>query len=170
MKMNEILNAEEKMKLAQLIFSNTFSQLAQQDTQPQASNKTASHVRTLPSKVKPKVKAQKKAPMAPAPKPLPKPAPQPLTPTQIKNHQHQNQKDYAKEMHKTFTKNHPPLMPKSLQPLPQNIISPIGGGDPNFQEKILQAKERGEKQNRDSDSKSHFFERPISDTKLRFKS
>ena len=80
-----------------------------------------------------------------APKPLPKPKPLSPPPLQLRN---QQQKVLPKAPAKS--------MPKSLQPLPTNIISPIGGGDPEFNKKLELAKRQGE-QNRASGSESHSY-------------
>ena len=67
----------------------------------------------------------KKGPYATPPKPLPKPKPQPLTYQQVQNQQHKHQQDYAQALKRTLTKDRPSKMPKSLEPLPGNIISPL---------------------------------------------
>lgn len=153
MKMNEIITADEKLRLAQMIFKNTFNQLAPV-VQPQPV------MNQIPKKiVKPvvggaKSKAPKKAPMAPAPKPLPKAKPVPQTPSQIKHHQQKSQQDYADAVLKRFEKK-VAKMPKSLQPLPGNIISPIDGVDTDLQKKMDFVKKQAD-QNPSNDSLSHF--------------
>ena len=149
MKLDEIITADEKMKLARLIFNNTFNQLANE--MPYMQRPIAK-----PMAAKPKARATKRAPMAPAPKPLPKPKPLPQTPTQIKHQQQKSQQDYAQAVKKTFDKDTAKL-PKSLQPLPGNIISPIGGGDPELNKKLDQARKDYERQNRDYGSKPQSF-------------
>ena len=153
MKMNEIITADEKLRLAQLIFRNTFHQLAPvvQAIQP----KLVAKQKRMP--IKPKSKEPKKAPMAPPPKPLPKVKPIPQTTAQIKHHQNNHQQDFARAVKNTFDKDIG-KMPKSLQPLPSNIISPIGGGDPEFNKKLDQARKDYEFKNRDYGSKPHFPE------------
>ena len=158
MKLDEIITADEKLKLARLIFNNTFNQLASE--LPQWSGpapKPAVGTVAKPIATKNKSRAPKRAPMAPAPKPLPKPKPLPQTPTQIKHQQQKSQQDYADAVKKRFDKDVVKI-PKSLQPLPGNIISPIGGGDPELNKKLDQARKEYERQNRDYGSKPHFPE------------
>jgi hypothetical protein len=153
MKMNEIITADEKLRLAQLIFRNTFHQLAPvvQAIQP----KLVAKPKRMP--IKPKSKEPKKAPMALPPKPLPKVKPIPQTTAQIKHNQNNHQQNFARAVKKTFDKDIGKL-PKSLQPLSGNIISPIGGGDPEFNKKLDQARKDYEYQNRDYGSKPRFPE------------
>jgi len=153
MKMNEIISADEKLRLAQLIFRNTFHQLAPvvQAIQP----KLVAKSKRMPIKLK--SKEPKKAPMAPPPKPLPKVKPIPQTTAQIKHHQNNHQQDFVRAVKKTFDKDIG-KMPKSLQPLPGNIISPIGGGDPEFNKKLDQARKDYEFKNREYGSKPYFPE------------
>ena len=156
MKLDEIITADEKLKLARLIFNNTFNQLSNelpQWSKPAPKPVVGALAKTIATKTKPR--APKRAPMAPAPKPLPKPKPLPQTPTQIKHQQQKSQQDYAQAVKKTFDKDTAKL-PKSLQPLPGNIISPIGGGDPELNKKLDQARKEYERQNRDYGSKPHF--------------
>ena len=159
MRLNEIISADEKLRLVQLIFSNTFNQLAKEFIPPNNQSVTQSLPPVRPMTAKPtklRPKPPKRAPMAPAPKPLPKPKPLPQTPTQIKNQQQKSQQDYAQAVKKTFDKDTVKI-PKSLQPLPGNIISPIGGGDPELNKKLDQAKKDHERQNRDYESKPRFL-------------
>jgi hypothetical protein len=158
MKLDEIITADEKLKLARLIFNNTFNQLASELPQWSAPAPKPA-VRTAAKKIatKNKSRAPKRAPMAPAPKPLPKPKPLPQTPTQIKHQQQKNQQDYADAVKKRFDKD-TVKMPKSLQPLPGNIISPIGGGDSELNKKLDQARKEYERQNRDYGSKTRLPE------------
>ena len=138
MKINEIVSADEKLGLAKLIFNNTFNQLASELPQWSApAPKPAVGTVAKPIATKNKSRAPKRAPMAPAPKPLPKPKPLPQTPTQIKHQQQKSQQDYADAVKKRFDKDAVKI-PKSLQPLPGNIISPIGGGDPELNKKLDQ--------------------------------
>ena len=158
MKLDEIITADEKLKLARLIFNNTFNQLASE--LPQWSGpapKPAVGTVAKPIATKNKSRAPKRAPMAPAPKPLPKPKPLPQTPTQIKHQQQKSQQDYADAVKKRFDKD-TVKMPKSLQSLPGNIISPIGGGDSELNKKLDQARKEYERQNRDYGSKTRFPE------------
>jgi hypothetical protein len=149
MKLDEIITADEKMKLARLIFNNTFNQLANE--MPHMQRPIAK-----PMAAKPKPRATKRAPMASPPKPLPKAKPLPQTPAQIKHQQNKNQQDYAQAVKKTFNKDSGVKMPKSLQPLSGNAISPIGGSDPELNKKLNQARKDYEFQNRDYESKPHF--------------
>ena len=158
MKLDEIITADEKLRLARLIFNNTFNQLASE--LPQWSGpapKPGVGTVAKPIATKNKSRAPKRAPMAPAPKPLPKPKPLPQTPTQIKHQQQKSQQDYADAVKKRFDKDAVKI-PKSLQPLPGNIISPIGGGDPELNKKLDQIRKDYERQNRDYESKPHFPE------------
>jgi hypothetical protein len=150
MKIYEIVSADEKLGLAKLIFNNTFNQLS--SALPQTQQPVA---RPMPKPVttKAKPRAPKRAPMAPPPKP--KPLVQ--TPTQIHHQQQKSQQDYAKAVKNTFDKD-AAKMPKSLQPLPTNIISPIGGTDPELHKKLNQAGHQKDLQNRDYGSKPHFPE------------
>jgi len=62
MKLDEIITADEKMKLARLIFNNTFNQLANE--LPQMPRTVAKPMaKPIATKVKPR--APKRAPMAP---------------------------------------------------------------------------------------------------------
>jgi len=158
MKLDEIITADEKLKLARLIFNNTFNQLASELPQwsaPAPKPAVGTVAKTVATKNK--SRAPKRAPMAPAPKPLPKPKPLPQTPTQIKHQQQKSQQDYADAVKKRFDKDAVKI-PKSLQPLPGNIISPIGGGDPELNKKLDQARKEYERQNRDYGSKTRFPE------------
>jgi len=157
MKLDEIITADEKLKLARLIFNNTFNQLASELPQwsaPALKPAVGTVAKTIATKNK--SRAPKRAPMAPAPKPLPKPKPLPQTPTQIKYQQQKSQQDYAQAVKKTFDKDTVKI-PKSLQPLPGNIISPIGGGDSELNKKLDQARKDYERQNRDYESKPRFL-------------
>jgi hypothetical protein len=157
MKLDEIITADEKMKLARLIFNNTFNQLANEV--PQIPRPVAKPMaKPIATKVKPR--APKRAPMAPPPKPLPKAKPIPKTPTQVKHQQHKHQHDFAQAVKKTFDKD-AAKMPKSLQPLPTNIISPIGGTDPELHKKLQQVGHQKDLQNRDYGSKPWFPERSM---------
>ena len=154
MKLDEIITADEKMKLARLIFNNTFNQLANE--LPQMPRPVAKPI-AKPIATKTKPRAPKRAPMAPPPKPLPKAKAIPKTPTQIKHQQQKHQHDFAQTVKKTFDRDNV-KMPKSLQPLPGNIISPVGGSDPELNKKLDQARKDYERQNRDYSSKPHFPE------------
>jgi hypothetical protein len=155
MKLDEIITADEKMRLARLIFNNTFNQLANEIHQkPMPIAKQLAK----PMAAKPKPRAPKQAPMAPPPKSLPKAKPLPQTTAQIKHQQHKNQQDYAQAVKKSFNKDGGIKIPKSLQPLPGNIISPIGGGDSELNKKLDQARKDYELQNRSSGSKPWFPE------------
>ncbi|MBU3633866.1 hypothetical protein ICN35_00110 [Polynucleobacter sp. es-GGE-1] len=154
MKLDEIITADEKMKLARLIFNNTFNQLANE--LPQSPRPVPKSIaKPITTKIKPR--ALKRAPMAPPPKPLPKAKPIPKTPTQIKHQQHKHQHDFAQTVKKTFDRDNVKL-PRSLQPLTRNIISPIGGGDPELNKKLDLVRKDYELQNRDNESKPWFPE------------
>jgi hypothetical protein len=154
MKLDEIITADEKMKLARLIFNNTFNQLANELPQtPRPAPKPIA--KPIATKIKPR--PPKRAPMAPPPKPLPKAKPLPQTPAQIKHQQHKHQHDFAQTVKKTFDRDNI-KMPKSLQPLTRNIISPIGGGDIELNKKLDLARKDYELQNRDNESKPWFPE------------
>jgi hypothetical protein len=154
MKLDEIITADEKMKLARLIFNNTFNQLANELPQtPRPAPKPIA--KPIATKIKPR--PPKRAPMAPPPKPLPKAKPLPQTPAQIKHQQHKHQHDFAQTVKKTFDRDNV-KMPKSLQPLTRNIISPIGGGDAELNRKLDLARKDYELQNRDNESKPWFPE------------
>jgi hypothetical protein len=150
MKLDEIITGDDKIRLARLIFNNTFNQLASEI--PQVPKPLAK-----PMAAKPKPRAPKRAPMAPPPKPLPKAKPLPQTPAQIKHQQHKNQQDYAQAVKKSLNKDGGIKMPKSLQPLPASVISPIGGGDTDLNKKFDQGRKDYELQNRDYGSKPHIF-------------
>jgi hypothetical protein len=150
--MNEIIDPEDQLALLQNILNSalhTISQQAeiqarQQPTyQPKLINKTTPKAKSV---TKPKaIPKLKKAPYAAAPKPLPKPKPLRPAPLQAKTQQQ-----------KTLPKAPTKPMPKSLQPLPTNIISPIGGGDLELNKKFDQARRQGD-QNRASGSEPHSF-------------
>lgn len=146
MKMGEIVTADDKLELAQLIFNNTFKQLTAVPHVPTKPNQYALPKKAaIPAPVqKPKAKAPKRAPMAAPPKPLPKPKPIALSATQIKNKQLKNQQAYAQAVKSTLDKDNAVKVPKSLQPLPSNIISPVNHNrsERDKQEVIKQA--RGE--------------------------
>jgi len=158
MKMNEIMSVDEKLKLANLIFSNTFKELTREITQAHALRAqpvTKPIAKVVPTRTK--TRAPKRAPMAPAPKPLPKPKPLVQTPTQMHHQQQKSQQDYAKAVKNTFDKD-AAKMPKSLQPLPTNVISPIGGTDPELHKKLDTANHQKDLQNRGYGSKPRFPE------------
>jgi hypothetical protein len=149
MKLNEIITADEKLKLAQLIFKNTFDQLVPVVTVPQPQN-TAK-----PAPVKTKAKVAKRVPTPPKNKPLPKAKRLPLTPTQIKQQHHKNQQDYANAVKKTLDKN----ITKSSVPLRPNgnLKAPIAAGDPVPNKSLSQIGLQADLQKRDNGSKPQFF-------------
>jgi len=152
-KISEITNAQDKLDLLKSIMDNTWRSIAQPNTAPAQVTPIRQIMPAKPAvKVKPIAKI-KKAPYAAAPKPLPKPKPIPQTPTQIKHQQQKSQQDYAQAVKKTFDKDMAKI-PKSLQSLPTNIVSPIGGGDPEFNKRLELARKQGE-QNRSNDSIPH---------------
>ena len=160
MKISEITNTQDKLDLLKSIMDNTWRSISQQNTTQAPfvpvrqimSAKPAVKVRPM-AKIKSLAKP-KKAPYAAAPKPLPKPKPLTPSPIQVKNQQQKSQQEYAKIAQKTLAKAPVKPMPKSLQPLPGNIISPIGGGDPELEKKLDFARCQGE-QNRASGSEPH---------------
>jgi hypothetical protein len=141
----EITNPEDQLALLRMIMDNTWAAISRQRqskipiTKPNVVISPSKAIKTKPAS-KPK-----KVPYAAAPKPLPKPKPLSPPPLQLRN---QQQKVLPKAPAKS--------MPKSLQPLPTNIISPIGGGDPELNKKLDQARRQGE-QNRASGSEPHSF-------------
>ena len=167
MKISEITNAQDKLDLLKSIMDNTWRTISQQGTNPIPTTPISQSIKTkpiykstalnkpkaLPKKTKPKI--PKRAPMAPAPKPFPKAKPLAPTPQHIKNQQQQSQQEYAQAVKKTFDKD-VARMPKSLQPLPTSIVSPIGGGDPELEKKLDFARRQGE-QNRASGSEPHLI-------------
>jgi hypothetical protein len=149
--MNEIIDPEDQLALLQTILTsalNTIRQQAENQAWQQPTNRPKFASKTIPkakSTYKPKaIPKPKKAPYAAAPKPLPKPKRISQTPAQIKHHQQKHQQDYAQAVEKTFDKD-VAKMPKSLQPLPSNMISPIGGGDPELNKKLELARRQGER-------------------------
>jgi len=150
--MNEIIDPEDQLALLQNILNSALHTIRQQAEiqarqqptyQPKLITKTTPKAKSV---TKPKaIPKPKKAPYAAAPKPLPKPKPLRPSPIQAKTQQQ-----------KTLPKAPTKPMPKSLQPLPTNIISPIGGGDPELNKKFDQARRQGD-QNRAFDSEPHSF-------------
>ena len=137
MRMYEIVNADEKLKLAQLIFKNTFDQLvpAAQVAQPQLV------VSPTAQPVKSKLKAPKRTPMASAPKPLPKPKPLsktkpvPQTPNQIK-HQQSKHPQGNLQVAKNTLGNDLSKIPKPVKPLPSNTLKPLGLSDGEYKKNL----------------------------------
>ena len=155
MRIYEITNPEDQLALLKMIMDNTWAAISRQPKTMTPMAKAAPEV-SLRKPVKTKATPKpKKAPYAAAPKPLPKPKHLAQTPTQIHHQQLKTKQDYAQEVKKTFDKD-AVKMPKSLQPLPGNIISPIGGGDPELNKKFDQARKQGE-QNRASGSEPHLI-------------
>jgi hypothetical protein len=155
LRINEFTSPEDQLALLKILMDGAWAAFSWERQIKAPTNKP---YRATPLKKIVKAKATpkpKKAPYAAAPKPLPKPKPIPQTPTQIKHQQHKYQQDYAQAVKKTFDKDMT-KMPKSLQPLPTNIVSPIGGGDPEFNKKLELARKQGE-QNRSNDSKPHSY-------------
>ena len=156
MKISEITNTQDKLDLLKSIMDNTWRSIAQPNIAPAQVVPVRQIMPAKPVvKVRPMAKIKslakpKKAPYAAAPKPLPKSKPLQQTPTQIKHQQLKNQQDYALAVKKTFDKDVAKI-PKSLQSLPTNIVSPIGGGDPEFNKKLELARKQGE-QNRSNGS------------------
>ena len=150
MRIYEFTSPEDQLALVNILMDGAwaaFSWERQIKTPPTKSYRTTPLKKIVKAKTSPK---PKKAPYAAPPKPLPKPKPIPQTPTQIKHQQHKHQQAYAQAVKKTFDKGMA-KMPKSLQPLPANIVSPIGGGDPEFNKRLELARKQGE-QNRSNGS------------------
>lgn len=157
MRIYEITNPEEQLALLKMIMDNTWAAISRQPKTKVPMIKTAPAT-PLKKGVKPQaISKPKKAPYAAVPKPLPKPNPVYQTPTQMHHQQLKTKQDYAQEVKKTFDKDSA-KMPKSLQPLPGNIISPIGSGDPELNKKFDQARKQGE-QNRASGSEPHLMQK-----------
>lgn len=155
MRIYEITNPEDQLALLKMIMDNTWAAISRQP-RTKAPIATVTPVAPLKRAINTKaITKPKKAPHAAAPKQLPKPKPLPQTPTQIKHQQLKSQQDYAQEVKKTFDKNST-KMPKSLQPLPGNIISPIGGGDLELNKKLDFARRQREL-NRASGSEPQSF-------------
>ncbi|CAM8663885.1 hypothetical protein MCEGEM3_00839 [Oxalobacteraceae bacterium] len=156
MKMNEIVTADEKLKLAQLIFKNTFDQLvpAAQVAQPQLV------ARPTAQPVKSKLKAPKRTPMAPAPKPSPKPKPLsktklvPQTPNQINHQQRKHPQGNLQFVKNTFG-NDLSKIPKPARPLQNNTLKPLGLSDGEYK-KNLELIRKPDELNRDIESKPQF--------------
>lgn len=150
MRINEFTSPEDQLALLKILMDGAWAAFSWERQLKAPATKS---YRTTPLKKIVKAKASpkpKKAPYAAPPKPLPKPKPIPQTTTQIKHQQHKHQQNYAQAVKKAFDKDMT-KMPKSLQPLPTNIISPIGGGDPEFNKKLELARKQGE-QNRSNGS------------------
>ena len=153
MRIYEFTSPEDQLALVNILMDGAwaaFSWERQIKTPPTKSYRTTPLKKIVKAKTSPK---PKKAPYAAPPKPLPKPKPIPQTPTQIKHQQQKSQQDYAQAVKKTFDKDMAKI-PKSLQSLPTNIVSPIGGGDPEFNKRLELARKQGE-QNRSNDSIPH---------------
>lgn len=156
MRINEFTSPEDQLALLTILMDGAWAAFSWERQLKAPATKP--YRRSIPLKKIVKARASpkpKKAPYAAAPKPLPKPKPIPQTPTQIKHQQHKHQQDYAQAVKKTFDKD-VAKMPKSLQPLPTNILSPIGGGDPEFNKKLELARKQGE-QNRSNGSLPHSY-------------
>ena len=145
MRIYEITNPEDQLALLRMIMDNTWAAISR-ELETKAPIAKVTPVTPSRNTIKPKVILKpKKAPYAAAPKQLPKPKPVTPSPSEVKTQQQ-----------KTLPKAPTKPMPKSLQPLPTNIISPIGGGDPELNKKLDQARRQGE-QNRAFDSDPHSF-------------
>ena len=156
MRIYEITNPEDQLALLKMIMDNTWAAISRQPKTKAPVTKAAS-VAPLRKPVKTKATQKpKKAPYAAAPKPLPKPKPLAPSPIQVKNQQQKSQQEFAKTVQKTLAKAPSKPMPKSLQPLPRNIISPIGSSDPELEKKLDFARRQGE-QNRASGSEPHLI-------------
>jgi len=152
----EITNPEDQLALLKMIMDNTWAAISRQP-KTKAPVTKATPVAPLRKPVKTKATPKpKKAPYAAPPKPLPKPKPLAPFPIQVKNQQQKSQHEYAKTVQKTLAKAPSKPIPKSLQPLSGNIISPIGGGDPELEKKLDFARRQGE-QNRASGSEHHLI-------------
>lgn len=156
MRIYEITNPEDQLALLKMIMDNTWAAISRQPKTNAPAFK-ATPATPLKKAIKTKsITKSKKAPYAAAPKPLPKPKPLTPSPIQLKNQQQKSQQEYAKTVQKTLAKSPVKPMPKSLQPLPGNIISPIGGGDPELEKKLDFARRQGE-HNRASGSEPHLI-------------
>ena len=156
MRIYEITNPEDQLALLKMIMDNTWAAISRQPKTNAPAFK-ATPATPLKKAIKTKsITKSKKAPYAAAPKPLPKPKPLTPSPIQVKNQQQKSQQEYAKTVQKTLAKSPVKPMPKSLQPLPGNIISPIGGGDPELEKKLDFARRQGE-HNRASGSEPHLI-------------
>jgi len=152
----EITNPEDQLALLKMIMDNTLAAISRQPKTKLPITKAAPVVpirKIVKSKA---ISKPKKAPYAAPPKPLPKPKPLAPSPIQAKSQQQKSQQDYAKAVQKTLAKAPVKTMPKSLQPLPTSIISPIGGGDPELNKKLDFARRQGE-QKRASGSEPHLI-------------
>lgn len=139
MRITEILSTQEQINLVRLIMNTTLNALGQ-PTQPKQSTKSPV-VQAVKGNRKPAVKAPK-IPAPQAPKPLPKPkslasaipkskAALPLPKPAIS----------AKQPLKTPTnEKHPITIPKSRQPLPTSVLSPINKKPTKGEKEELQDK------------------------------
>lgn len=145
MKINELLNQEEMLRMIELILNNTMAQVRQSNTVPVAGLQT----QTLPTvKQAPKLKVVKhtkprpmpkvkKAPYAAPPKPLPKPMPQPEA---VSRAYDQQQQKIAGHIAKAVSDKHKGMMPNSLKQLPTSVLSPIDTVDKDKAQKYELAK------------------------------
>ena len=161
MRLNEIIESKEQLDVIQNYLENALysikSQIEKLSRAKHLTKPLTKPVYKAKSATKPKIISKpKKAPYAAPPKPFPKAKPLAPTPQQIKNQQQKSQQEYAKTVQKTLAKAPSKPMPKSLQPLPSNIISPIGGSDPELEKKLDFARRQGE-QNRASGSEPHLI-------------
>ena len=155
MRIYEITNPEDQLALLKMIMDNTWAAISRQPKTKAPVTKAAPvapHKKAIKTRA---VTKPQKAPYAAAPKPLPKPKPLTQSLAQIHHQQLKNKQDYAQEVKKTFDKDSA-KMPKSLQPLPGNIINPIGGGDPELNKRLDFARRQGE-QKRASGSEPHLI-------------
>lgn len=163
MRIYEITKPEDQLALLKSIMDNTWRTISQQRAQQTRAAPSMQPIQAKPIArsnftakplvkplMKPKVAKPKKVHYAVASKPSPKPNPTYQTPTQMKHQQHKHQQAYAQAVKKVFDQDMVKL-PKSLQPLPTNIVSPIGAGDPDFNKKLELARKQGE-QNRSNGS------------------
>ena len=136
MRITEILSTQEQINLVRLIMNTTLNALGQ-PIQPKQSTKSPV-AQAVKGNRKPAVKAPK-IPAPPAPKPLPKPKPLDSAISQSKASAPARKPVVAsKQPLKTPTnEKHPITIPKSRQPLPTSVLSPINK-EPTKREKKRQ--------------------------------
>lgn len=149
MRMNEIASAEEQLGLLRLIIDNTWTAIKQQADAE--ARQRASQPKPVKVKAVPKIKP---APMAAPPKPLPKPKPVLSSPLKVQEKFKKSQQGSVKQIGKELGNKTNAPMPKSLQPLPSNILSPIHSVDKDFQKKMEFARKQGEQNRLNNPNKS----------------
>lgn len=139
MRITEILSTQEQINLVRLIMNTTLNALGQ-PTQPTQSTKRPV-VQAVKGNRKPAVKAPK-IPAPQAPKPLPKPKPLASAIPQGKAAvQARKPVVVSKQPLKSPTnEKHPIAIPKSRQPLPTSVLSPINKNPTKREKEELQDK------------------------------